>query len=65
MPENKKVLPTPKNKKKKNTMVGYVKGYQKITKRAFIWKSWKNLSNKVNKIALDYSLKYKKIHESN
>lgn len=46
-------------------MVGYVKGYQKITKRAFIWKSWKNLSNKVNKIALDYSLKYKKIHESN
>ena len=37
----------------------YVKGTQELIERALNDQSWKNLSKKINKIALDYNSKYK------
>lgn len=36
-------------------MIGYVKGTQEPTERAPNGQNWNNLSNKVNKVELDYN----------
>lgn len=46
-------------------MNGYIKSTQEQTEIVRDCQSWKNLSNKINNVVLDYSPKYKlNIHKS-
>ena len=53
------IVPVNKVVLKKPTAVGYVKGTQESAERALNGQSWNNLSNKINKVVLDYNPNYK------